>query len=222
MLKRAEGFTLIEVTLVMALTGLMLVFIWAGQQQLRDRARFDVSVDQAVQDINYARSYARTGVAEDGPGNDPNLLSAGAGIEFDDAQTPAFPLEEMETLFDVPDAAGDFDMMTVNDWPTGEPASTCPSSQHPADLDECREVFFNLPDTGLQVTNAQHIAAYFVNIGGGELKICRDVGTVWLTLPEACATTGGPPIDIDLLDPQSGLTATIEIDAESGLATRLN
>jgi prepilin-type N-terminal cleavage/methylation domain-containing protein len=218
----SKGFTLVETVLVMAITGLMLVFIWAGQRELRDRARFDTAVDQAVANINYARSYARTGVNQEGTGDNPSIVNAGAGIELDDAQTPAFDLEELEPVYANMTASGDIDMTTLANWPPGEPPSACPNSWHPSDPNKCRETFFNLGDTDLQVTNAQHVAIYFINTGGGNLKICRDVGTVYMTVAAACAVTGGAPIIIDLEDTQSGYTSTISVDAYSGIAQRLN
>lgn len=214
------GFTLIEVTLVMALSSLMLVTIFAGQQQLQDEARFDAAVDSMIQEIAYARNYAMSGVNEMGAGNDPNVVLAGQAFDFDNANPPNFPLTEIKPLYDVPDANGDFDMTTLSDWPTGEAASACPAAQHPNDPNTCKETFFHLPDIGMTVQNAQHVAIYFVNTGAGGLKICRDVGMVYEPIPTACSTTGGAPIDIVLQD-SAGFSATIQVDAYSGFAKRL-
>lgn len=64
-----SGFTLIEVVLVMALSSLLLMAVFAGQSQLRSQAQFDADIDKVVASIDYARNQASSGVNLTGNGD---------------------------------------------------------------------------------------------------------------------------------------------------------
>lgn len=64
-----KGFTLIEIVLVMAISGMLFVIALAGQRDLRDRAQFDASINQIVSNISDARNEALANVNLDGTGD---------------------------------------------------------------------------------------------------------------------------------------------------------
>lgn len=69
MLKRGQfGFTLIEVTLVLAISGLLGAVALAGQTQLRERARFTDSVEFTMNALAKVRNEANTTVQSLGTG----------------------------------------------------------------------------------------------------------------------------------------------------------
>lgn len=76
------GFSLIEVMLVMAITGLMLAAVFAGQESLRSQANFDADIDKVVASVAYARDEAISGVNLDGVGNGTNACSGGSGQTY--------------------------------------------------------------------------------------------------------------------------------------------
>lgn len=64
-----KGFTLIEIVLVLAISGMLFVIAFAGQRELRDRAQFDASVNKIVSSIADARNEAIANVNLDGAGD---------------------------------------------------------------------------------------------------------------------------------------------------------
>ena len=222
MLKPAAGFTLVETVVVMAVLGLLFVIVFVGSTELQDRARFDTSIDQVIQDISYARNFATTQVNELGPGNSTNGVIAGSGIELDNNHsTKDFPLVEVESLYANQDSSGNMILSTIDDsWPPSSPVSlACPSSQHPDDPRECVEDFMHLPDTDISVQGTTHQMIYFVNTPLG-LRISHDSGPAWQSVSGACSTSGGPPLLINLVDTE-GFSATIQVDMTTGEAKRL-
>jgi prepilin-type N-terminal cleavage/methylation domain-containing protein len=231
MTKPNAGFTLIETVVVMAVLGLLFVIVFIGSTELQDRARFDTSIDQLVQDVAYAKNYAASYVNEVGPGNSSAGIQAGAGFELDNNHAMANePLTEVKTLYGQQDAGGNLNVGTIGGvWPPLSPITdntVCAPANHPADNDECQEDFLNLPDKDIIVTqvNGQprpNVAVYYVQTGLG-LKICHDTGVPsWRPVYQACATFDTNPIDIGVKDTATNYTATIEIDPSTGVAKRL-
>jgi prepilin-type N-terminal cleavage/methylation domain-containing protein len=63
------GFTLVEITIVFAISGLLLLIAFVGQSALRGRTRFDASVDKMSATVAQARNEATAGVNIDGKGD---------------------------------------------------------------------------------------------------------------------------------------------------------
>jgi prepilin-type N-terminal cleavage/methylation domain-containing protein len=74
-----QGFTLIEIVLVLAITGLLFVVAFQGQSQLRYQALFDSSVSKMVQDIAQTRNEATAGVNTTGTGTGAYAGGGGCG-----------------------------------------------------------------------------------------------------------------------------------------------
>jgi prepilin-type N-terminal cleavage/methylation domain-containing protein len=134
-----SGFTLIEIILVVSISSLLIIIAFVGQRQLREQARFDAAINKVLQEISYARNYALSNVNEIGSGNIPGTLVAGATIEF---EGPSFYRTEIETIYGKAGSAGNLDMTTLSDWPSGLPNPTpqCPPYQHPEGANECLEM----------------------------------------------------------------------------------
>lgn len=234
MSKKNAGFTLIEVMLVMSVTGLLLYIALVGQHQLQARARFDSSIDHVLQDFAYARNFSQSNVNEPGGGNDTNSVIAGDGIEFDNHHfSHNFPLVEIENIYAAPDSNGYPDMSTLDDCPldlksgSGPWTCGCPASLHPDDVDECQENFADLPDdltldavNGIPYSPSLHAIAYYVNTAQG-LKMCQDFGSgAWQSIHAACAAGISTPVTLTLKDSE-GFTAQIQFDGVTGYAKRL-
>jgi len=221
--EESSGFTLIEIVLVFAISGLLFIIAFAGQRQLRDRAGFDASINQIVQDINYARNYAISNVNEIGTGNDTKDLYVGANIEWDENHiNEGFPLTEVEPLYTGADSSGDPIWNTISNWPPHATLADCPNSQHPSEPgpgQACHEIFFTTNDD-ISMVGDSKINVYFVNQGNG-LHICSDVNYQYPSIAAACSAAPGAPIKIGFKD-SAGFKATIQIDSNSGLAHRIN
>jgi prepilin-type N-terminal cleavage/methylation domain-containing protein len=74
---RQAGFTLIEIVLVMAVTGMIFVIAFVGQRGLRAQAEFDAAVDKMVASIADARNQATAGVNLQGAGEGSNKCGGG-------------------------------------------------------------------------------------------------------------------------------------------------
>ncbi|MBW4061309.1 prepilin-type N-terminal cleavage/methylation domain-containing protein [Candidatus Saccharibacteria bacterium] len=62
MVKNEAGFTLVEVTIGLAITGGLLVIALTGQRQLRNHNTFTAATDQVIQSLASARNDAVSGV----------------------------------------------------------------------------------------------------------------------------------------------------------------
>ena len=87
---RQSGFTLIEVTLTLAISGLLILIAIVGQVQLRRRAQFSDAVERVKSNLNITRSEAnttvncRTGaVCKVNNGTDPTREILGRELIFD-------------------------------------------------------------------------------------------------------------------------------------------
>jgi prepilin-type N-terminal cleavage/methylation domain-containing protein len=76
------GFTLIEVVLVIAITGGMLLIAFAGQGQLRAQAHFDAAANKIVSSINDAHNEAAAGVNTAGTGDGTVGCTAIPGVDY--------------------------------------------------------------------------------------------------------------------------------------------
>lgn len=229
MQNKSAGFTLIEIVLVMAISGMLFVIAFAGQRQLRDQARFNESVTNIIQQISYARNYSGSHVNEVGGGNSTVGVIAGTGYELDNTHAPARPLGEIEPIYARQDANGFVDLSTLSDtWPpmsaVSDPA-VCPPALHPDDADECTEDFLPIGDTDLRVLKVngaarQNVVVYMVDTEFG-LRVCHDTGTPFWRVPyQSCATFDTSPINIEVGDSE-GFTATIQINPNTGEGKRL-
>lgn len=230
MSNKSAGFSLIELVLAMAISGMLFVIAFAGQRQLRDQARFDAGINQMLQDIAYTKNYGSSHVNDVGGGDSTLGTQAGAGFELDNTHIPAHPLTEVEAVYGKDDSNGDVDTSTIGVvWPPLSVVTNnalCPAVNHPDDNDECSEEFLNNPDPDLRVTKVNGasrtaVAVYYVNTSMG-LRICHDTGPGWApNVHTACNPFDTTPIDILVTDSATGYSATIEIDPQTGLAKRL-
>jgi prepilin-type N-terminal cleavage/methylation domain-containing protein len=213
------GFTLIEIILVTAISGLLLVIALSGQHQLQAKARFDAAVDKTIQNLAYARNFALSNVNFSGGGNDANTVIAGTAIEFNNNHLNDFPLEEMEPVYSPPNATGDTDLTNLMQVPAAG-IGACPASQHPTDNDECFEQFMSDGDS-LTLSDPGMNVAYVVFIRTSHgLVICHQIDPSSVSVGGACATGTSTPFDFKVSDPE-GFTATIEVDPTTGYAKRI-
>jgi prepilin-type N-terminal cleavage/methylation domain-containing protein len=77
-----RGFTLIEIVLVIAITGALLTIAFAGQGQIRGRAHFDAAVNKIVSSINDAHNQATAGVNTVGAGDGSSGCTPAAAQDF--------------------------------------------------------------------------------------------------------------------------------------------
>ncbi|HEY2003863.1 MAG TPA: prepilin-type N-terminal cleavage/methylation domain-containing protein [Candidatus Saccharimonadia bacterium] len=217
--EKTTGFTLIEIVLVLAISGLLFIIAFAGQRQLRDRATFDGGVNKIVQDINYARTYGTSNVNEVGNGTDTQDLVVGASIEFD--SPGGHYTDEIEPVYTSTDASGGPDWSTLSKWPPHATLADCPNSQHPDEPGlgyACKETFFYSSDPTL--SSVDKVVVYFLNKGQG-LFVCSNINDQYPDPSSACSNTPPGPISIGLID-GAGYKATIQVDPSSGLAHRIN
>lgn len=85
------GFTLIEITLVMAISAILLATILVGQAQVRERAQFSDAVNHVATEINEVRNEAQTTVELGDPATigttDSGETFFGKLMEFDPASS---------------------------------------------------------------------------------------------------------------------------------------
>jgi prepilin-type N-terminal cleavage/methylation domain-containing protein len=60
--QKQNGFTLIEISLVFAITGFLVLIAFTGQDQIRARAQFDSSINQLVATVGEAKTEAVAGL----------------------------------------------------------------------------------------------------------------------------------------------------------------
>lgn len=219
MSNKNAGFTLIEVILVTAVSGLLLIIAFVGQHQLQAKARFDAGIDKIMQHIDYTRSYALSNVDESGNGNNPNIEYAGAAIEFEHQNLGLYQLTEIEPIYAAPDPSGNPDPATLGNWPYGlpNPSPECPAANHPEGNWECYEKFVGLPDD-IDITGANDAEIYFIKTGHG-LQVCHDVNAGSNTIPQACTINGQNSFTIQFKDSE-GFTAKISVDGVTGYVHR--
>jgi prepilin-type N-terminal cleavage/methylation domain-containing protein len=207
---RQQGFTLIEVMIVLALSGLMLVLAFAGQHQLIARSRFDGEINKMIQDIAYARNYSNANVNIDGTGDRTDAVLAGVGYELDNGHANG-QLAELEPVYCDPDDCSN----TYDDVPAHN-QSLCPrlSADH-----ECFEEFFDSGD--LKLVGHSSIEIIYLNTATRGIRICDPIIDGSQTIGPACQTNGAGSVVFTVQD-GNGFTTDISIDATSGLARRLN
>ena len=77
-----RGFTLIELILVIAISGALLSLALVGQGQIRAQAQFDASVNKIVSSINDAHNQATAGINSTGAGNGTNGCTSAPDYVF--------------------------------------------------------------------------------------------------------------------------------------------
>lgn len=99
--KFQSGFTLIEVSIVFAISGLLILVVFAGQRGLRARTQFDSAVDRVVSSATSARNQTIAAVNTVGIGDGTDACPGGpgqyvyAGVEW--AATNASPAITMRS-----------------------------------------------------------------------------------------------------------------------------
>ena len=227
---------MIEVILVMAISGLLLIVVFIGQRGLRSRWEFDEAVNLFVQDIAYARQYSQANVNETGNGDasssqnvNPGTTVAGSVIEFeqcDSASCIGSPsLLEFERIF------------SYNGTYYSNPCAHNAPFPYPcagSTLDEIeyKPSFLHLPawlyatQQGTNTPYPESLIAYF-----------NDTKTVCMEEDATSGAFGSPAEYAIFCDPTrpdnvNGLTfdlhdadghvSTIHIDPNTGVANRLN
>ena len=218
LLSQQSGFTLIEITLVFALSGMLFVIAFAGQRQLRDRAEFDGAVNKLVQEYAYARNYSTSNVNTEGLGANTSWVVTGAELELADHH-PSGGLAEVEPYYcntapgDPPGVLSATCLNSLNQVP-GSIAS-CPHAN--VAEGECFEQGFS--DPGLKLTGINEVAIIYLNTGNAT-RVCQPIIDDAITETAACSSAMAAPYTFHITDP-NGQAADIEIDT-SGRARRLN
>lgn len=217
-----NGFTLIEIVLVIAITGAMFVIIFAGQQRVRSQAQFDASVEQVISTLANAHNEATAGV---------NQTNGGLGTKNCDgtdisASTTRYLFAG--TAWTARDAAAG-STFTLDYYAT--PADKNKLARNGGSACLYDSVTYNIPGK-LRVDTPPNGAtrrALFVRDDLGGLIYCSMTTPVVNTNPTVLANfsnagCSGPasatPLTITLKD-VDGHSSQIQIEA-SGLAKRLN
>ncbi len=220
-----SGFTLIELTLVMAISSLLLVLVFQGWSTMLQRSRFDTAIDQTVQDISYTRNYALSNDNQTGPGNTTTSAVAGTGLEFD-ANDPLGYLVELEPLYADYDASGNFTGYVIA--PNNDFKDYCDPANDPSGDGECFEMYFHTLQTSQYKiydtagNPMPEIEIYYIHNPpddpGTPLEVCTS--SPWNTPAYECSHNAGT---MDLVfENNDGLKATIEINGTTGIPKRLN
>lgn len=208
------GFTLIEITIVMAISGLLFLMVFAGQQQLRERAQFDADVNKLVASVSDAHNQATAGVNIIGGGDGSSACAGG----------PAGKYVFAGTALTISNAAPIFLNMDFYKALPDVVACKFPQSQ--------AVNVSNLLVTGLKINNVPvggtAAKLLFVRNDSGGLAICvTNSAAVNVELQSFMtgACTGGPAAGSLTITVQnkndSVMTSDILID-KSGLAKRNN
>jgi Tfp pilus assembly protein FimT len=207
----AAGFTLVENTIVMAISTLLLMMVFAGQQQLRARAQFDADVNKLVAMVSDAHNQATAGVNIIGGGDGSSSCAAG----------PAGQYVFAGTAWTISNTAPSFVTM---DYYKALPGSVaCKFSSQSSN-------FSNLEITQINGVGGSAARLLFVRTDTGGLVICaiNNAGVNnELQSFRLGACSGGPAegnLTIRVRDknnPTNPATADILID-KSGLAKRNN
>ncbi|HVQ43632.1 MAG TPA: type II secretion system protein [Candidatus Saccharimonadia bacterium] len=218
-IRKQLGFTLVEIVIVIAITGAIAVIALVGQRGLRSRAQFDAGVDKLVASVANAHNQATAGVQVSGLGNGSVNCAGGAspvGAKYIFAGVAWSAVDAPAATF-----ALDF-YATQIDAATGSRLAAAPC-------------IFNTetvaPGTVMRVNNpppGQMRRVLFVRDDAGGLNICRGTGAVATvaasfrtgTCVAPAVTNAAPGLTITLSDPD-GHQSSVLIDV-SGLAKRLN
>lgn len=103
---KSAGFTLVEVTLVLAITASLAVIVFSGQRTLREQAQFSSSIEQLVGTFSYAKNAAATTVnsTHGATTNSPDILVWGTVLEIKTCgSSPSITRSTLKTRPGVPD-----------------------------------------------------------------------------------------------------------------------
>jgi prepilin-type N-terminal cleavage/methylation domain-containing protein len=226
--QKQSGFTLIEISLVMAITGFLIIIAFTGQDQIRAQTQFDSAINQLVSTVNQAKTEATAGLnlTDNGPnaGQGTNGGSCPGG-------NPANPYVFAGSVWSADSGSiGGLAVVTINYFK----AETNPVTK---DLDgiSCQFASTNVSipyDNNISVQNTAGTIAggriIFARDNGGLVHVCQVAtvggypGSVETTFgdPTSATCTQPAPMVLDFND-AAGHKAQISID-DSGLARRLN
>jgi prepilin-type N-terminal cleavage/methylation domain-containing protein len=200
----SSGYTLVELTLVMAITSLLAAAVFEGQLALRTQAQFDADVDKIVTSIAQARDEATSGI---------NSVGNGTGLG-DDCVGGTPPAVFAGSLFSADNAlpGGPFEITFYEANPNPVATATaCPFGVATS---------IDVP-SGVTMASASGGEA-FVRTSVGGVDACPTTGVPLATVVSYFAQ-GACPVGtwtLSLKD-SDGHVATIQVD-QSGLAKRLN
>jgi prepilin-type N-terminal cleavage/methylation domain-containing protein len=226
-----SGFTLIELILVTAIAGLLVVIVFAGQQQVRARAQFDSDIGSVIQEFAYARNYSNSNVNGEGGGNGIGTCSpqpcepfvvAGAALELHNVHPPN-KLVEVEPHYCQPGttSAGSSPTaacITTLDKVPGD-ISLCPRANTVEG--ECFEDEFD-DNTNIRlkvVGGINKVKIIYLNTGDG-VYVCQPMLNDMPGIHTACATPLTAPYTFTIKN-SDGFTADIQVGTD-GYAHRLN
>jgi prepilin-type N-terminal cleavage/methylation domain-containing protein len=229
-MRNESGFTLLELTIVLAITGLLLLGVLSGASYLLRRARFDAAIDQTVQNLNYARNYALANVNTQGPGNTtvgpgggPTVF-AGAAFEFDTAHTNG-ELTELKAIYALENPDSTLNSYNDNPYtdcvhPGQAPAPDCAAVEQP--FSALATGNYTLKNGSIPITTANIV---YINRSGAVLMCGAFNDTQsynWdCNVGGSTNSNFGQPFNITITD-ANGFTSTINVDPASGFAKRLN
>jgi prepilin-type N-terminal cleavage/methylation domain-containing protein len=228
-LSSARGFTLVEITLVLAITSSLIAIAFTGQHALEERASFDASINTTLQDLSYARTDALANVNlvgnQTGPGNTLHSYAggpvevSGAAFTFDTTRSEG-DITALDTIYAIYNAAGNLSSYSNN------PYGNSPACNQTGQAPDCaaHEEYFSPLTTpnytlkkvgGGVLTGAQVL---YINTGDG-LKVCTAYDDTSSYAATCAASAGTIDVVITNID---GYSSTIEINGSSGVAKRLN
>jgi prepilin-type N-terminal cleavage/methylation domain-containing protein len=220
-LKSESGFTLVELIIVMAISGSLLSIAFVGQRALRSRAQFDATVEKVVSTVSSARTQAVAGV------NISSTATVGTGVDKCVGGQPLStvnPVVFAGTSWTI-DSTGSNTVFTIDSY------KARPGLASPADACVFDTEAIGLP-TDVQLSapaaNVGKISGMlFVRTNTGGLEVCPAAArgssnayenNVRNFFQNATCANGALSLTLKDLD---GHTADIRIDT-SGLAQRLN
>jgi prepilin-type N-terminal cleavage/methylation domain-containing protein len=219
--RNQAGFTLIELVLVLAITGALLAIALVGQSELRSHAQFDATVEKLVTSVAEARDQATSGVN----------LSTGGAVGTGATACPGGPAGEY--VFEGVDWSADNSRLPGSPFEIDYYEAGPLDANHNTLAANAVACTFGGPQpiaviSDMQVDASQPVGSQgaqvlYVRTDTGALDVCfmspgNPAAVLAVFASGSCAT--GAPLVLDLSDSQNH-TSQITIDA-SGLAQRDN
>jgi prepilin-type N-terminal cleavage/methylation domain-containing protein len=203
MVKSESGFSLIEISIALAISSMLIVLVLAGQSNLRSQATFSASIDKVIANIADARNQAVSGVVSgsDGTGSVP----AGCGAL-------AAPVYQAGTVWTPSVAPLTFAPAKLETW-VSDGTNVCQDASKTLAIGTAS--MLTLTPVGIPGT----FVAYVRSVGGG-FRVCTTTTAALVPSlfqnPSGCASAA---VTMKALD-SDGHTANLLIDPVTGLAKR--
>jgi prepilin-type N-terminal cleavage/methylation domain-containing protein len=213
--QRPAGFTLIEIVIVAAITGGLILIAFAGQRQLRDRTAFDAAINHFAAQTAAVKTESTAGV---------NTVGAGNGSGNCPSPNGATKYVFAGTSLVIDDQSGGPATFTVKYWRAGIDddnkltGSACVSDSRTFGLSY---------DLMVNVANASTMRGYqllFIRSYNSSLRVCGQNDVTADVAPAfgggACSAPSATANTL-LFQETNGKQSQVIID-DSGVARRLN